>query len=195
MVIDGNIGGSVLSILLTENKLKLLYLIYLYTMNKDPEKGETWIKENALLSLAHYLIEKNVLDYDYAPQLVLWGDKTRIANMSTQLIQELNELRLTHVAQMRVATTDYRYLKAYRITNSGVEALSKIPDEVKNAVRQALSCPNCNSLLEIKFNEENLEPFLFCKNCNLKIKIGLLDIGDYSYEVKSFKLRDFLDDI
>lgn len=184
-----------MSILLTENKLKLLYLIYLYTMNKDPEKGETWIKESALFSLAHYLIEKNVLDYDYAPQLVLWGDKTRIVNMSTQLIQELNELRLTHVAQMRVATTDYRYLKAYRITDAGIEALNKIPDEIKNAVRQALSCPNCGSLLEIKFNEGNLEPFLFCRNCNLKIRIGLLDIVDHPYEVKSFKLRDFLDDI
>ena len=68
---------------LTENQNRLLYMISLYTHKAEShDDKDEWIRKPALLVLIYEGIVANVLDYDYAPQSELIGNRRIYLNIS-----------------------------------------------------------------------------------------------------------------
>ena len=160
---------------------RLLYLIGLYT---GEEMGkEKWIKSYALWSLIyHGIVEKVFEDYDYTPVIVMWYGKLRVVNVSMEAEADLFKLRnLNLINKLRLATSRYRYITAYKITRKGREFIENMEDEIKNSVNRIFNPPDVG-IPDISIDPKG-NPFLIYSD-GRKVMIKILYPEDVAYVSK-----------
>lgn len=149
---------------LTSDQRKLLYLISLFLPDKRGE-NVSWLKIQTLRSLIYYLTVRHILEgVDYAPTLSFWGNMIRYVNISQEAERDISTLvEEGYLSRLRLATVQYRFLFAYRLTRKGATLVGKMNGSEKEEVRGAFSCPNCGELMQVEFNGAN--PYLICEKC------------------------------
>ena len=166
---------------LREDAEKLLYIISLYT------GGEVikWIKNYALWVLVYYGIINNVFkSYDYAPTVVMWHGAFRVANISMEAEKDLLRLRNEGlIEKLRLATSKYRYITAYRVSKGGLEYLKGVPAEIRKSV-DAVFRPG-GSLVAVVLDD--YRPLLRMPD-GRTIDIGFLEAEDVPYESDTYYL-------
>ena len=102
---------------LTENQKRILYLIHLFTKNKET----LWIREETLLGLIYYFVKKNVFDepYDYAPSPYLWNGEIKYINISHEALFDLDRLLENEICyEILLSAKNLNYfIRGYRIGN------------------------------------------------------------------------------
>lgn len=181
---------------LTGDQAKLLYLLSLYTKPAASSKEkELWIKDIALKGLIYHLITKQVFtSYEYAPALTQFYGRYVYMNISREGeddIQDLRELGL--IERLKLTTTSYVYIAAYRVTKRGKEVVKTVSSQDKEAVDKALFCPSCSLLLSVEITEKG--PKLICSKdkggCGFTQLIGLLEIEDVPYVAKGYFIKTY----
>ncbi|MFX0136309.1 MAG: hypothetical protein ACFFDN_21895 [Candidatus Hodarchaeota archaeon] len=171
---------------ITQQMKRLLYLIAEYTKLED-KYGALAIKELPVLSLIFKGILNNILDYDYAPQSVMYMDNRRFLNISREGEDDLDDLRdVKLLKKIRLATQRHVFIYAYNLTESGIKYLDSIPREDKDAIDHLVYC-KCGNLYNIQVQPEGV--FMICNKCNIKIDTGITDIEDVAYKCSPIKIR------
>ncbi|RLE63088.1 MAG: hypothetical protein DRJ38_08390 [Thermoprotei archaeon] len=163
---------------LSRDSEKLLYLISLYT--RSEREMEKWIKNYALWALIyHGIVEKVFEDYDYTPVTVIWYGTLRIANISMEAEADIFKLRREGlINKLRLATSKYRYITAYKITEKGEKYLQNIKPEVKAEVDRVFNPPSVG-IPDITIDAKG-NPILIYKN-GKKILVKILYPEDMAY--------------
>lgn len=168
---------------LGEDAEKLLYLISLYT------GGEVirWIKNYALWVLVYYGIINDVFKgYDYAPTVVMWHGAFRVANISMEAEKDLLRLRNEGlIEKLRLATSKYRYITAYRVSKDGLEYLKEVPTEVKRSVDSVFKPGGVLVTVVL----EDYKPLLRMPD-GKTIDVGFLEAEDVPYESDAYYLLE-----
>ncbi len=157
---------------------KLLYLISLYTGGEG--ELEKWIKNYALWALIyHGIVEKVFEKYDYTPVTVMWYGVLRIANISMEAEADIFKLRKEGlINKLRLATSKYRYITAYKVTEKGEKYLEKVEPRVKKDVDRVFNPPGVgvpDITIDVKGN-----PILIYKD-GRRILIKVLYPEDVAY--------------
>ncbi len=163
---------------LTQDCQKLLYLIGLYTRSEG--ELEKWIKNYALWALVYQgIVEKVFKDYDYTPVTVMWYGVLRIANISMEAEADIFRLRKEgFINKLRLATSKYRYITAYKITRKGEEYLENIKPELKEDVDKVFNPPGVG-IPDITIDSRG-NPILIYKD-GRKVLIKILYPEDVAY--------------
>ncbi|MBD3226933.1 MAG: hypothetical protein GF329_01995 [Candidatus Lokiarchaeota archaeon] len=171
---------------ITEQMKRLLYIIAEYT-KKDERYGVYAVKDLPLKALIYYGIIKNVLDYDYAPQSVMYQDNRRYLNISQEGEDDLNDLRDEGLLnRIRLATKSHSFIYAYSLTEKGIKYIDKISEEDKKAVDSIVKC-KCSKIYDIKIKPEII---LFeCISCGISFNSEITDIEDVAYKSTPFKIK------
>jgi hypothetical protein len=148
------------------------------------DDDETWIKKIPLMALIIRGIDMNVLkSYDFSPTLVEYIDTMRFANISKEGEDDIADLRkLGLVERLKLATSHYVYVSAYRITNNGLRYLKSIEKAHHDAVNRMLKCKKCNGQYNIETRSD--APYLFCKKCKKTEKVHIFDLEEVPYATK-----------
>ncbi len=171
---------------ITQQMKRLLYLIAEYTKSEE-KYGVLAIKELPVLSLIFRGILENILDYDYAPQSVMYMDNRRFLNISKEGEDDLDDLRDAKLLKkIRLATRRHVFIYAYNLTVSGIKFLDSIMKEDKNAIDQLIYC-KCGDLYSVQVQPEGI--FMICNKCNIKIDTEITDIEDVAYKCSPIRLR------
>ena len=128
---------------LTDSHMKLLYLLQKYAQASE-ERGqpEGWIREVHLNVLIYEAIEKEVLDYDYAPQSVLIGTKRVYVNISQEGRDDINDLRTMGLINgLKLATEDLTSVTAFQVSHEGNKVLKTIDQALVDAVDHLILPP------------------------------------------------------
>lgn len=200
---------------------KILYLIGRYSNLIDSsdstnlvfnlDKGDKWVKELPLMCLCYELIVKGILDYDYSPQSILITNYRRIANISQECIDDINDMReLELIEKLQLTTKHHTIINGYRLTVKGFNALRKMDPKEKKHVDELICCTDdrCNALKEVKIistenkrtedwydlGEEKLAFVLACAGdkAHVYITSDFLETEDVSYISRAYYLKDFL---
>lgn len=121
---------------ITDSHMKLLYLLHKYAKAAE-ERGDTegWIREVHLNVLIYEGIEKEVLDYDYAPQSMLVGTKRVYMNISQEGRDDIDDLRqYGFINGLRLATEDLTSVTAFQVSLAGMKLLRTIDQALIDAV-------------------------------------------------------------
>ncbi len=161
---------------LGEDAAKLLYLLYLYTGGSRSR----WIKDYALWVLIYYGITKGVFEgYDYAPRVIMWHGAFRTANISEEAGRDLLRLRnMGLVKKLRLATSKYRYITAYRVSEKGEALVQGLSEKVKRPVEEVFK-PS-GRLIEIVLDRE-FKPLVKIYG-QAPINVGFLDTEEVPYD-------------
>lgn len=145
---------------------------------------ETWIKKIPLMALIIRGIGMNVLkSYDFSPTLVEYIDIMRFANISKEGEDDIADLRkLGLVERLKLATSHYVYVSAYRITNDGLKYVKLIEKPHHDAINRMLKCKKCNGKYNIETRED--APYLFCEKCNNTEKVHIFNLEEVPYATK-----------
>ena len=165
--------------------MKLLLVIDAYTKSNGDE-NPTWIKELPLMGIIYEGIIRGIfVDYDYAPWSVPMLDGTREwLNISREGKDDLEDLlNLRYISLLRVSTSQYGYVTAYRLTDLGVNKLQEIPDIIKDEIR-SLIFHKCGNLLNVIVEGRQL--VFTCETCSSKIEIPIGEIEDIPYITKAY---------
>ncbi len=165
---------------LTEDMLKLLFIISEYTQTND-EDNPLWIKELPLLAIIHEGIVKGVFkSYDYSPTSVPMLDGTRrwlnISREGKDDIEDLINLQL--IAILRLSTSQYGYMTAYKPTVLVGEVLSSLTPELKDEVYSLIQ-HECGCNYEVLFSPDDIS--FVCSTCTFKLETSMGFIEDVSY--------------
>ena len=175
----------------TREHVALLYLISKYSHEAIKEdEFEQYIRHFALRTFIYEGIMKKIFDYDYAPMSVeLFGGR-RYVNISQEGEDDLVDLRDNHLIEcLKVTSTNYLPLSAFRINRKGLDAMAKaLTPEIKAAVDKLVTCPVCNSLLEVRvhllFSEDQkkaIDVQVHCRDCTHTYSSTIADIESVSY--------------
>ena len=170
---------------LTDDLIKLLYIIQAYTESEDQE-NPTWIKELPLMAIIYQGIVKGIFsDYDYAPWSVPMLDGTRQwLNISREGKDDLEDLlNLKYIAILRLSTSHYGFVTAYRLTDAGKDLLNNVKSSLKDEV-QSLIHHDCGSLFDVVVNNSKI--LFVCKGCKFESEIRIGDIEDIPYSTKAY---------
>ncbi|MBD3405124.1 MAG: hypothetical protein GF411_03190 [Candidatus Lokiarchaeota archaeon] len=174
---------------ITDDMLKLLYIIHEYTKQKNEKTDPIWIKELPLATLIYKGTVSGLFEtYDYAPWSVQMLDGTRQwLNISREAKDDLQDLlRLGLLFILRLSTGSYGYITAYRVTSAGNNRLSYMMPEMKESVRKLLYCDSKHlKLVEIK----NRQFYLFCPECDWREKVAIDELEDIPYKSKAYLPR------
>ncbi len=105
----------------TDDMMRLLLVIDAYT-REGHEDNPIWVKELPLMAIIYQGIVKRIFrDYDYSPWSVPMLDGTREwLNISREGKDDLEDLlNLRMISILRVSTSQYGFVTAYRLTESG----------------------------------------------------------------------------
>jgi len=174
---------------LTKDQRRLLYLIGVYANEADVEAvaGDTefWLKDSPLLAAIYELTVAGVFEtYDYAAMSVLCVDGfRRFLNVSREGLEDLNVLMEKGLlAHLKLGSSQYGTVSAYRLTDEGMEVYRGIPVEEREAVDRVIRCPHCKDQL-LQIDMVKFERFLFrCRSCGYERETGVFDIEDVSYK-------------
>ncbi len=169
---------------LTPDMLRLLCIINYYTSD-DPESSLKWVKELPMLAIIYQgIIDGFFPSYDYAPWSVQMLDGTRqwlnISREGKDDIEDLLELRMISV--LRLSTSDYGYVTAYRLSELGRSEVEKLDADFCNTVRELIDC-SCGSLKEVIIKDRK---FFFQCQCGDDVPITIDEMEDISYESKAY---------
>ncbi|MHA1896793.1 MAG: hypothetical protein ACTSU2_05280 [Promethearchaeota archaeon] len=175
---------------LTDNHLKLLYLISKYTYSaKDIFEKDIWIKEFPLLTLIFEGILNSTFDYDYAPMSIELHGRRRILNISQDAIDDLEDLREMKLIEcLKLSHSNFRLTSAYKIRDLalGIE----VPEEFKKQINELTSCPKCGHLLETELDPTGNENLIYivCKNpeCMFRTISEITEIEEVSYSTEPY---------
>lgn len=178
---------------LTEDQLKLLFVLYLTTKPPISPEGEVsvekWAKEIFLLAMAYDGAVRGLFTYDYAPMVKLIGGAYRFVNVSQECLHDLRSLASMGLIEiLSLATDRHLFIRAYRISEQGRELVKELlEDENARALfeeAKSLVCCKHGEVMDAYLSEENGAPkiVLRCtRNCVREIK-GLFETEDISYE-------------
>jgi WD repeat-containing protein 35 len=135
---------------LTDDHLKLLYLISKYTRTaKRSFEKDKWIKEFTLRALIYEGIVNNVFNYDYSPMSIEMIGGRRILNISQDAEDDIADLREMKMLDcLRLSSTNYRLTNLYKISQEGMKV--EIPTQFKEQIDSLCKCRKCGSLLELE---------------------------------------------
>lgn len=157
--------------------LRLLKLISIYTGVE--ERRELWIKDYALhVLIFHGIINKVFETYDYAPYIMLWHGRMRAVNISQEALADINEMRkLGLVKKLRLATSKYRFVTAYIVSERGLRVLEHTPREVVKPVVELFTENGQPAEVVLK---ENGQPYLRYPS-GREVEVPILKIKDVEY--------------
>jgi hypothetical protein len=167
---------------LTPDQSRLLVLLSRIT---SPARGkgerERWIKKLPLMALIHRGITLKVFGtYDFAPMLVEYMGTTRYASISKEGEDDVADLREAGlVERLKLATSHYVYVSAYRITEKGARRAQEQPDAHRRAVDALTGCKTCGGAMEVESREE--APYIVCRECHTSERVDIFDIEDVPY--------------
>jgi len=169
----------------TEDMMRLLLVIDSYTHTSD-EENLTWVKELPLMSIIYQGIVDGIFrDYDYAPCSVPMLDGTREwLNISREGKDDLEDLlNLRYISILRVSSSEYGYVTAYRLTDIGTEIINTISKEIKTEICN-LIFHDCGTLLDVLVKGPTI--VFRCSQCDIEIPIQIGDIEDIPYSTKAY---------
>lgn len=177
---------------LTTEQERLLYLISLYSkpaLNISDE--EVWIKDLALKALIYQGTVNHIFDYDYAPSVFMFDGVKRLVNISQEGEDDINDLReLNLISRLKLSTSKYNIIDAYRITKQGLDVLKNVKKENRKAVDKLVKCSKCQKYGEVLVVGVRVR--FHCKNCGETKDISLLEIEDVPYVCKGYMLKNLL---
>jgi len=166
----------------TNDQARLLILVSQLTKPaKSRHEEETWIKKIPLMALVSRGIQLGIFKtYDFAPILVEYMDTTRFASISKESEDDIADLRsVGYVERLKLATSHYVYVSAYRITNKGLKAVAGLDKTHHEAVSKILTCKKCGHNQSIQAKED--APYLMCKRCESEEIVDIFYIEEVSY--------------
>jgi len=170
---------------LTEEMKQLLVVIDEYT-EEASEENLTWIKELPLMAVIYQgIIDGIFKDYDYAPWSVPMLDGSRqLLNISREGKDDLEDLlNLRMLSILRLSTSKFGYLTAFRLTDLGKQVVDSIPQSIRDEVHAVIT-DECNIPRAVLIRDRS---FLFsCPKCKKEVQIPICEIEDVSYEVKRY---------
>ena len=169
----------------TDDMMRLLLVIDAYT-REGHEENPIWVKELPVMAIIYQGIVKGVFrDYDYAPWSVPMLDGTREwLNVSREGKDDLEDLlnrRLISI--LRVSTSQYGFVTAYRLTELGQE---KIQTATKSIQQEAITFVHhtCGGLYSVAMKGADIS--FRCDPCNFNEEIPIGDIEDIPYATKAY---------
>lgn len=175
---------------LTDDHLKLLYLISKYTRTaKRSFEKDKWIKEFTLRALIYEGIVNNVFNYDYSPMSIEMIGGRRILNISQDAEDDIADLREMKMLDcLRLSSTNYRLTNLYKISQEGMKV--EIPTQFKEQIDSLCKCPKCGSLLELEYDPTGKDDpiYIVCKttDCLFKTISEISEIEDISYSTEPY---------
>ncbi|MFW9920761.1 MAG: hypothetical protein ACFFED_14245 [Candidatus Thorarchaeota archaeon] len=170
---------------ITDDMMKLLHIIQCYTQSTDDE-NPTWIKELPLMAIIYQGIIDGVFkDYDYAPWSVPMLDGTRQwLNISREGKDDLEDLlNLRYLAILRLSTSHYGFVTAYKLTETGQVLADTVDLNLKEQVASLIR-HRCGSLHEVIVNGSRIT--FLCKECGDEKEIQIGNIEDIPYATKAY---------
>ncbi len=172
-----------MSIEITEDMLRLVLVIDEYTKS---DSSLDWVKELPLMAVIYQGIVGGLFkDYDYAPWSVSMLDGTRQwLNVSREGKDDLEDLLdIKYISMLRLSTSQYGYLTAYRLTPEGKEKVNDIPYELQEESRNFVHC-KCGSIKHIVMEDRKF--FFECTQCKERNQIHIDRIEDVSYKSRVY---------
>lgn len=170
---------------LTNDQSRLLIILSKLTKPaKTRHDEETWLKKIPLMALIHRGIKMNIFkNYDFAPTLVEYMDTTRYANISKEGEDDIADLReMGLLERLKLATSHYIYVSAYRITHKGKKIVTTIERIHHDAVNKLLNCKKCGSGYSIEARDDST--YLICIKCKKEKKVDIFQIEELPYASK-----------
>tara|TARA_B110000091_G_C13776777_1_gene459212 strand:+ start:262 stop:1716 length:1455 start_codon:yes stop_codon:yes gene_type:complete len=179
----------------TENQLKLLYLIqqYSFTSIKTPD-DECWIRRVPVLVLLYEGIISQVFDYDYAPSLEVFQANRVYLNITQEGKDDIDDLREKGLIEaLTLASSEYDQCLAYTTRRAlSDRLLATMHSAWKNEIDSFLLAPaKLNSthvethtrderLLEVFWNEPS-QTFEITSHSGYSRESTITNIEDVSY--------------
>ena len=193
----------------TQNQLKLLYLICQYSFASENHlEEECWIRRIPILVLVYEGIIAQVFDYDYAPSLEVFQSNRVYMNITQEGKDDLDDLRQHGLIDaLTLASSEYDQCLAYTIVKEKAKpVLATMKKEWKDQIDSLLLSPYKNKkitwdtasrpctrdelLLEVFWNE-SFHRFEIVSHSGYNRTSTVTDIEDVSY-VCSPCIPDFL---
>ena len=169
----------------TDDLMRLLLVIDAYT-REGQEENPIWVKELPLMAIIYQGIVKGVFrDYDYAPWSVPMLDGTREwLNISREGKDDLEDLlNLRMISILRVSTSQYGFVTAYRLTELGQEKIGEAIDTIKQEVSELIQ-HNCGELYTVVLSGSDIS--FRCDDCDFEEPIPIGEIEDIPYTTKAY---------
>jgi len=169
----------------TDDMMRLLLVIDAYT-REGHEDNPIWVKELPLMAIIYQGIVKRIFrDYDYSPWSVPMLDGTRewlnISREGKDDLEDLLNLRMLSI--LRVSTSQYGFVTAYRLTESGQEKINDATESIRQET-MALIHHTCGDLYSIVMNGSEIS--FRCDSCNFDEEILIGEIEDIPYTTKAY---------
>lgn len=169
----------------TDDMMRLLLVIDAFT-REGHEDNPIWVKELPLMAIIYQGIVKRIFrDYDYSPWSVPMLDGTRewlnISREGKDDLEDLLNLRMLSI--LRVSTSQYGFVTAYRLTESGQEKINDATESIRQET-MALIHHTCGDLYSIVMNGSEIS--FRCDSCNFGEEILIGEIEDIPYTTKAY---------
>ncbi|MFW9849999.1 MAG: hypothetical protein ACFFF4_12750 [Candidatus Thorarchaeota archaeon] len=169
----------------TDDMMRLLLVIDAYT-REGHEENPIWVKELPLMAIIYQGIVDGVFrDYDYAPWSVPMLDGTRewlnISREGKDDLEDLLNLRLISI--LRVSTSQYGFVTAYRLTELGHEKIKSASESIQQEV-MSLIHHNCGALYSVVVSGSTIS--FNCDSCDITEEILIGDIEDIPYKTQAY---------
>ena len=123
--------------------------------------------------------------------VVMFDGIKRLVNISQEGEDDINDLReLNLISRLKLSTSKYNIIDAYRITKLGLDVLKNVKKENRKAVDKLVKCSKCGKQGEVLVEETSVK--FQCKNCGETKNISLLGIEDVPYVCKGYILGNLL---
>eukprot|EP00873_Tetraselmis_striata_P007221 jgi/Tetstr1/427485/TSEL_017613.t2 len=129
---------------LTDNHIKLLYMIQQYTTGEGVKENELWIRRQALLVMLYEGICMQVFDYDYAPMSQHVEESLLYLNVSQDAADDLDDLREALLVKTLLLTTyKHQMTAAAQLMPGGLEVLRQLDESRDERFLMAKSDVDC----------------------------------------------------
>jgi len=166
---------------MTQNQMKILYLISKMSGIQKRNRNIIWLKELPLLTLIYEGIKEGIFEgYDYAPYLVTLQGVKQYANVSQEYLKEIDSLiNQGFVLKLKLSTKYYDNINAFSVSTEHNKTLEKIPEYIKKQVDRLISCPGCNSIIDVLITERIAS--IVCPECSFSRESDFFKLEDIPY--------------
>ena len=169
----------------TDDMMRLLLVIDAHT-REGHEDNPIWVKELPLMAIIYQGIVKGVFrDYDYAPWSVPMLDGTREwLNVSREGKDDLEDLlNLRMISILRVSTSQYGFVTAYRLTALGQKQINDATETIRQEVNGLIQ-HTCGELYNVVMSGHDIS--FRCNQCDFNEVIPIGEIEDIPYSTKAY---------
>lgn len=175
---EGEQGDQTVGI--TDNQLRLLYLISLYTHGQNPDEKDSWIRKPAVMVLIYEAILAQLFEYDYGPASELVDGHRVFFNKSQEGLSDVDFLREEqYLNGLKMATKSYTPITCYQVSPKGLEAIATLKKADREPVHEFVYAPGTRELLYVEWEEDSY--WLKTLNGTYKKKSTVTDIEEVSY--------------